>query len=231
MQDTVDGFRTLLVLDDDASRMALVRQFAARRGLRTIEMGGSPQSHPELPVRSLDLVVLDADAPGGRSTCVRLRTRNVRAPIILLVNDRHDLNARLLIDAGADDMISKPVDAGVLAGRLDAHLDRDVRRVVATDLLRSADLTLDLLERRLFEGGSELPLTAVEFDVLAVLASRPGQVMSSRELLRQVWAYQQDEDPELVTALVERLQRVVEDDLARPRLVQVIAGLGYRFNG
>lgn len=231
MQHSTNGNRTILVIDADPERRAVIQRVAGRRGLGTREVTSHADAVGGLQSRTPDLIILDADLADGRGLCGYLRAEEVRAPIVLLVADPLDLRVGLRLDAGADDVLVKPIDPDALSRRLDAHLERDVRAWTGAGPLEFDDLTLDVSGRRAYERGVEVPLSRTEFDLLAVLASRPGQVFSSGELLRRIWGYEGEDAAPVLRAGIGRLQKLIEDHPERPRRVQVVAPLGYRFSG
>ncbi|HEX4212968.1 MAG TPA: response regulator transcription factor [Candidatus Dormibacteraeota bacterium] len=231
MQHSSNGSRTVLVIDADPERRAVIRRVAGRRGLVTREVTTHADAVGGLQSRTPDLIILDADLADGRGLCGYLRAEELRAPILLLVADAFDLRVGLRLDAGADDVLVKPIDPEALSERLDAHLERDVRTWTGAGPLQFDDLTLDVSDQRVYERGVEVPLSRTEFDLLAVLASRPGQVFSSGELLQRIWGYQGEDAVHVLRAGIGRLQKLIEDHPERPRRVQVVSPLGYRFSG
>jgi two-component system, OmpR family, response regulator MtrA len=231
MQHSTNGSRTILVIDADPERRAVIRRVAGGRGLVAREVTTHADAVDGLQGRAPDLIIIDADLADGRGLCGYLRAEEVRAPILLIVADPFDLRVGLRLDAGADDFLVKPIDPEALSRRLDAHLERDVSTWTGAGPLRFDDLTLDVADRKVYERGVEVPLSRTEFDLLAVLASRPGEIFSSSELLRRIWGYDGDETAHVLKAGIGRLQKLIEDHPERPRRVQVVVPAGYRFSG
>ena len=184
------------------------------------------QALEEVDRRRPDVLLLDLMLPGidGLEVCRRLR-RQGDLPIIAVTarSDSADVVAGL--EAGADDYVTKPVVASVLAARIRAVL----RRVPAhASHTRVGDLEL-LTDRALvLRRGEELALTKTEYRLLCELAEQPGAVKTREDLLRTVWGYDYFGDTRLLDVHVRRLRVKVEDDPANPRLIHTVRGIGYR---
>jgi DNA-binding response OmpR family regulator len=164
----------------------------------------------------------------------RLRRAGSLAPVVLACERPDTIDVALALAAGADDCLLRPLDTLALAGRIAAHVDRSRAYRNGTerpDQLAFAGFEIELAERRTRRYGHPLSLTRVEFDLLAALASRTGQVVSRGELLRLVWGYSEDVPFGLVDPRIRRLQRRLEDEDGRPVRIEMLPGQdGYRFS-
>ena len=140
-----------------------------------------------------DLLIIDRILPDmdGLAVCRELRARST-VPIIVVSARGEEVDRVLGLELGADDYVVKPFEVRELVARVGAHLRRS--DVAPTDQLKERfefpGLTIDLRRRQVYRDGEEVQLTLTEFNLLALLASRPGQVMSRAELLRRVWGYE-----------------------------------------
>ena len=127
---------------------------------------------------------------------------------------------------GADDYVTKPFEVRELMARIGAHLRRSEisAQEQPRDRFEFPGLTIDLGRRQVFRDGEEVMLTLTEFNLLALLASRPGQVMSRGELLRRVWGYEVEIETRTVDAHVYRLRRKIEPDAEKPNVHPLGAG-------
>jgi DNA-binding response OmpR family regulator len=175
-------------------------------------------------------VLLDISMPemDGLAVLARLRETGTLPVILLTARDAEDDRIRGL-DLGADDYVVKPFSPRELAARVRSLLRR-ARAAGPAGVLEFEGLRIDLGARDVSVGGEPAGLTRREFDVLATLASAPRQAFSRAQLLRRVWGSQEAwQTPATVTEHVRRLRRKIESDPERPRWVQTVQRVGYRF--
>ncbi len=174
-----------------------------------------------------DLVLLDLMLPGldGLEVCRQLRAESM-VPIVMLTARGDTLDVVEGLRAGADDYIVKPFKTKELVARLQARLRRS--RTTSDDALVIGDVVIDRGAHSVHRQGATIALTPLEFDLLCVLASRPGVAMTREELLSQVWGYQHAGDTRLVNVHVQRLRGKVEVDPEHPEVIVTVRGVGYR---
>ncbi|MFC5040885.1 DNA-binding response regulator [Ornithinimicrobium sp. CNJ-824] len=174
-----------------------------------------------------DLVLLDVMLPtqDGIEVARQLRLES-GVPIVMLTarTDTKDVVAGL--EAGADDYVVKPFKPQELLARIRARL----RRVDTGDdgRLVVGDVVIDVAGHEVTRGGETIPLTPLEFDLLAALASKPTQVFDRESLLEQVWGYRHAGDTRLVNVHVQRLRSKIEKDPENPQIVVTVRGVGYK---
>ncbi|MFI9612237.1 response regulator transcription factor [Streptomyces sp. NPDC052023] len=221
----------VLVVDDDPTVAEVVSGYLDRAGYVVDRAGDGPDALARATAHWPDLVVLDLMLPGmdGLEVCRRMR---VRGPVpVIMLTARGDEDDRILgLEVGADDYVTKPFSPRELVLRVESVLRR-TRPVPqqSTDSLGAAGLTVDPAARRAARNGDELALTIREFDLLAFFLRHPGRAFSREELMREVWGWDFG-DLSTVTVHVRRLRGKVEDDPARPRFIQTVWGVGYRFD-
>lgn len=218
----------VLVVDDDPTVSEVVSGYLGRAGHLVDRAADGPAALVHAAAHRPDLVVLDLMLPGmdGLEVCRRLRERGP-VPVIMLTA-RGDEGDRILgLEVGADDYVTKPFSPRELVLRVESVLRRSGpdagARPFGTD-----GLTVNPAARRATKDGTELALTLREFDLLAFFLKRPGRVWSREDLMREVWGWDFG-DLSTVTVHVRRLRAKVEDDPARPLLIQTVWGRGYRF--
>ncbi|MFD5279874.1 response regulator transcription factor [Streptomyces rubrogriseus] len=219
----------ILVVDDDPTVAEVVAGYLDRAGYRVDRAGDGPDALALAAGHRPDLVVLDLMLPGmdGLEVCRRLRGRGP-VPVIMLTA-RGDEDDRVLgLEVGADDYVTKPFSPRELVLRVESVLRR-TRPAPAPRPPSAAGLTADPTARRATKDGAELALTLREFDLLVFFLRHPGRAFAREELMREVWGWDFG-DLSTVTVHVRRLRGKVEDDPARPRLIQTVWGVGYRFD-
>ena len=228
------GSARVLVVDDDPTVAEVVAGYLDRAGYVVDRADDGPTALARAAVRWPDLVVLDLMLPGmdGLEVCRRMRGQGPVAVIMLTA--RGDEDDRILgLEVGADDYVTKPFSPRELVLRVESVLRRTrpgagARPSVDGRTLSAAGLTVDPAARRATKHGTELALTLREFDLLAFFLRHPGRAYGREDLMREVWGWDFG-DLSTVTVHVRRLRGKVEDDPARPRLIQTVWGVGYRF--
>jgi two-component system alkaline phosphatase synthesis response regulator PhoP len=196
----------------------------ASRGETAVAMAGD-----EAP----DLIILDVMLPGmsGLDVCRELRRRGVEAPIIMLTARSEEIDRVLGFEIGADDYVTKPFSVRELVARVRTRLRR--RPVVTCPTFaaryRFGDIEIDFEKLRAERQGRDLELSAKEFDLLALLVRRRGEVLTRDEILKQVWGYEEPPMTRTVDTHILKLRQKIEVDPANPSYIQTVYGEGYRF--
>jgi DNA-binding response OmpR family regulator len=221
---------TVLVVDDEPIVREVVVSYLQREGYRTLEAADGDRARELVEAESPSLVVLDVMLPGtdGLELCRWLRARS-DLPVIMLTARGEEADRIVGLELGADDYVTKPFSPRELAARVRTVLRRSTADVPKAERLTFDDLSIDARAREVTKGGETLRLTAKEFDLLWFLARHPRQVFSRDQLMDRVWGYEAALDTGTVTVHVRRLREKIEDDPSRPRLLQTVWGVGYRF--
>jgi DNA-binding response OmpR family regulator len=213
----------------------VVSRYLQRAGYRTRVAGDGPAALHEAASHPPDLVVLDLMLPGidGLEVMRRLRdsreAERGRIAVILLTAKGEESDRVIGLRLGADDYVVKPFSPAELVARVDAVLRRVEHSPAREAPLELSDMTIDPTARRVVVRGEDVQLTQREFDVLLFLARHPGQVFSRNQLMDAVWQYSFYTDTSTVTVHVRRLRSKIELDPARPRHIETVWGVGYRF--
>jgi DNA-binding response OmpR family regulator len=177
-----------------------------------------------------DLVILDIMLPGmdGATVCRRIRETS-GVPVIMLTARDTDLDKVGLLEAGADDYVTKPFSPPELVARARAVLRRaQTGPEGAAQVTRVGSLRIDAAERLVTVDGTPAALTAKEFDLLAVMASEPGVVFSRERLLERAWGFSDYVDSRGIDVHIRHLRKKLGDDAASPRFLETVRGVGYR---
>jgi DNA-binding response OmpR family regulator len=223
-----------LIVEDEKNLVTLLRGYLEREGFEVHEaLDGLAALEVARGVHP-DVVVLDWMLPklDGMEVLRELR-RFSDAYVILLTARTEEVDRIVGLSTGADDYLTKPFSPGELVARIRAMLrrprsgGRDAEEEEAP--LRVGELTVDFARREVWMGEEEVSLTALQFDLLATLASRPGLVFSRRQLLERVWGDDYFGSDHVVDVHIANLRKKVEEDPSDPRYVQTVRGVGYRF--
>jgi DNA-binding response OmpR family regulator len=225
---------TVLVVDDDTTVREVVSRYLTRDGHRVIQRSNGIDGLEAALTQHPDLVVLDLMMPGldGLQVCEQLRGHST-VPVIMLTALGEESDRVVGLEYGADDYVTKPFSPRELALRVAGVLRRSRLQslpAVSETPLADGDLAIDIAARTVTKGGSALPLTIREFDLLAFLLAHRGQVFTRAELMEQVWGWTFG-DESTVTVHVRRLREKIEPDPANPQRVMTVWGIGYRYDG
>ena len=223
----------ILVVDDDAKIVRLVRTYLEREGFRVIEASDGRSALAAIALEAPALVVLDLMLPEVDGLAViRAVRRTDRTPIVMLSARGTTADRIAGLNEGADDYLPKPFSPGELVARIKRILDRSGREAVAmptTPIIALGDLVLDRDRHETIVAGRSVELTALEFRLLATLIEADGRVLTREQLMDAVYgdgeAYVLDRT---IDALVKRLREKLEDDAERPRYLATVRGVGYR---
>jgi len=177
-----------------------------------------------------DIVLLDIRLPGkdGFDVCAELKTRSPQLPVVMLSARTASSDKVRGLRIGADDYVAKPFDALELLARIEAVLRRATPRAPA-DAFEVDDLRVDWRRSEASRNGVPLKLSARQFQLLAYLIERQGQLVTREQLQRDVWGFADDVSTRTVDIHIARLRKAIERNPASPRLVVTVQGLGYRF--
>jgi DNA-binding response OmpR family regulator len=222
--------QTILVVDDDRELRALVQSYLTQEGFRVV---AAPDGREALFVareEKPDLIILDLMMPEMSGyDFMRVYGKEADAPIILLTARLGESDKVLGLELGADDYVTKPFSLRELTARVRAVLRRAGKGAPESQILRAADITLDISGRSTTVGDRRVELTPSEFSLLTTLISAPGRAFSRLELLNQLQDSAYDGYERTVDVHIRRLRTKIETDPGNPRYVETVFGFGYRF--
>jgi DNA-binding response OmpR family regulator len=221
---------TVLVVDDEPIVREVVVRYLEREGFRTLEAGDGHSARRVVESGEPNLVVLDVMLPGidGLALCRWIRSRS-DLPVIMVTARGEEADRIVGLELGADDYVTKPFSPRELAARVRTVLRRTQPATPANQRLSFDGLELDAGTREVHRDGETLRLTAKEFDLLWFLASHRRYVFSRDQLMDRVWGYEAAVDTGTVTVHIRRLREKIEADPSRPRFLETVWGVGYRF--
>jgi DNA-binding response OmpR family regulator len=222
--------KTILVVDDEPQIVQLVRDYLEHGGFKVLTAGdGSAALRTAASLRP-DLVILDLGLPGmdGLDVTRSLR-RNGEVPIIMLTARTDESDKLVGLELGADDYVTKPFSPKELVARVRSVLRRSEAARTPADVIRVADVELDLPRMQVKVAGRSVELTQTEFQLLATMARQPGRVFSRAQLLNALHGVAFESYERAIDAHVKNLRRKLEPDPHNPRYLQTVFGVGYRF--
>lgn len=226
----------ILVVDDEASVLEVVALYLRREGFLVRTASDGEQALASIQESPPELVVLDLMLPkvDGIEIMRQLRDdQGADVPVIMLTARGQELDRIYGLELGADDYVVKPFSPAELVARVKAVLRRSRGGSPWQDESKTityGDLSIEPLSRAVFVAGSEVALTATEFNLLWFLASHPRQVFSRDRLLEQVWGFSDYVDPSTVTVHIRRLREKIEHNPSRPDRLLTVWGVGYKFD-
>ncbi|MCZ8520906.1 MULTISPECIES: response regulator transcription factor [Paenibacillus] len=226
----------VLAADDEKEIRDLLQIYLERETYRVDLAGDGEEALRLFGQRPYSLVLLDLMMPkiDGIEVCRSIRARS-NVPILLLTAKDQEIDKVLGLSIGADDYITKPFSIHELVARIKAHLRR--YRVLGSEnggmqdsgVLRFKNLCIDTLHYTVTKDGTEVGLTAKEFQLLKLFATHPQRVFTKTQLFRQVWDSDYLEDDNTVMVHIRKLRKKIEDDPSDPQRIQTVWGIGYKF--
>ncbi len=219
----------ILVVDDERAIQRFLETVLAGSGFSVQVAENGRLGLAAVAASRPDLILLDLGLPDmdGMEVIRRLREWSVTPIIVLSVQERENDKVGAL-DAGADDYLSKPFGIPELLARIRAALRRAIPQP-DEPVLTIGELQIDLGRRLVSVRSKDVQLTPTEYDLLRLLASHAGKVMTHRQILKQIWGAGHLDQPHVLRVNISNLRHKIEDDPSRPYYVLTEAGVGYRF--
>jgi len=225
------SFARVLIVDDEPQIRRFLKTSLSAQNYEVIEALDGAEAlklaHREKP----DLMILDLGLPDidGFEVIRRLRAAGVHTLPVIVLSARSDEHGKVeALDLGADDYITKPFGMEELTARVRAALRHRLHVQGVAAALVTGDLRIDLVQRLISRAGEPIKLSPKEFDILRLLATHAGKVLTHRFLLQEVWGTANAEDVQYLRAFIRLLRQKIEPQPDRPIYVVTETGVGYR---
>jgi DNA-binding response OmpR family regulator len=222
--------KMILIVEDEIELARVLRDYLEDSGFRVETAYDGPTAISRFHHAQPDLVLLDLNLPGMDGLDVARALRRVRDVPIIMVTARVEETDRLIgLELGADDYVTKPFSPREVVARVRAVLRRSHGEPLQPELLRAADIEIDLVRHQVCVSGKNMELTPMEFEILAAMARYPGRAFRRMELLEIAQGEAYEGYERTIDAHVKNLRAKIEPDPKNPRYVQTVYGIGYRF--
>ena len=229
---------TILVCDDEPYIREMLQEYLSRRGFDVVAAANSDELRTAVEHSRIDLILLDINMPGedGLTTLRTLRSAS-QIPVVMLTAAGEVIDKIVGLEMGADNYLAKPVDLRELEARIKAVLRRKsepVTRPQTGDTPATAlfgTFTLDLTAAKLrTASGEDLPLTAMEFNLLSLFARNRGRVLNRDQILEQAHDRSWDPFDRSIDIRISRLRRKIEQNPQKPQIIKTVRGIGYIYD-
>ena len=230
--------RKILIVEDDKNISTLEKDYLEVDGYEvTVEKNGNAGLKAATE-NDFSLVILDIMLPGmdGFEICKQIRLKK-NMPIILVSARNEEIDKIKGLKLGADDYVVKPFSPAELVARVNAHIERYELLTAAIEenapkeknVIKTGELTIEKLSRRVLVEGKEVTLTSKEFDLLLFLAEHPNVVYSKNDLFDRIWGEDSLGETSTVTVHINKVREKIEKKVSDPKYIETVWGVGYRF--
>lgn len=224
--------KTVLVVDDEPRIVQVARDYLEHAGFAVLAARDGEAALVTARSAKPDLLILDLGLPGmdGLDVARALR-KDSNVPIIMLTARGEETDKLVGLELGADDYLTKPFSPKELVARVRAVLRR-VDALLAnagSDIIRTADLVLDVPRMQVTVGGRPVELTPTEFELLVTLARQPGRIFTRAQLLDAIHGVAFESYERAIDAHIKNIRRKIEPDPRQPRYILMVYGVGYKF--
>jgi two-component system, OmpR family, alkaline phosphatase synthesis response regulator PhoP len=222
--------KTVLVVDDERQIAEIARDYLEHAGYAVLTAGDGRDALDIVRATRPDLVVLDIGLPNlDGLTLARTLRREQDTPIIMLTARVEESDRLAGLEVGADDYITKPFSPRELVARVRAVLRRVDGAAASGDVIRVADVVIDVPRLKVTRRDAPVDLTPTEFQLLSTLARRPGRVFTRAQLLDAVRGVEVDSFERAIDAHIKNIRHKLEPDSRNPRYILTVYGAGYKF--
>ena len=227
----------IMLIDDDESLHVLVKRLMDDAGYAFCSAYGGEEGLRALAAEKPDLLLLDVMMPGmnGFDVCRQMREAGRRIPVVFLSAKGDIVDKSIGFKAGGDDYVVKPFSSDELMLRIEAHLRRHrgdlafAKAVTRGGSNKVGDLEILFNQYEVRLRGQVVDLTAKEFEILALLAANPGQVLTRAQIYEHIWGEGSEVDESSITVFMRKIREKIEDNPSQPKYLLTVWRVGYKF--
>ena len=221
---------TVLIVDDDESVQTMLFKVIRSNGLQAEVASGGEEAIALASRKEYDLILLDVNMPGidGFQVIQSLRSRDIRTPIIIVSGRQEDYDTLYGLDIGADDYVTKPFNPIVLGAKVKALIRRSKGSTETDSIITAGPFRYNTSTLRFYKNGEEIVLSSKENAMMKLFLDNVNRIFSRDMIYELVWGHTII-DENAIMVYINRLRQKIEDDPAKPKYIQTVRGLGYRF--
>ena len=223
--------QTILVVDDEPQLVKVLRSYLEQAGFRVVTANDGQMALAQYKHEKPDLILLDLNLPGLDGIDVARRLRATSNVPIIMVTARVEETDRLIgLELGADDYVTKPFSPREVVARVRAVLRRAEAEPTTPEIIRVADIAIDLTRHTVTRAGEPIDLTPTEFGLLVALAREPGRAFTRLQLLEAAQGDAFEGYERTIDAHIKNLRAKIEPNPKKPKYILTVFGVGYKFS-
>ncbi len=222
---------TVLIVDDDEAVLTMLYKVVKSNGLAADTVSSGEAALQAIGEKSYDLILLDVNMGGmdGFQVVQTLRQRGLKTPIIIVSGRKEDYDTLYGLDIGADDYVTKPFNPITLGAKVKALIRRSRNHLPGVDsVITAGPFQFNTSTLRFYKNGTEIVLSSKENAMMKLFLDNVNRIFSKDMLYELVWG-ETIIDENAITVYINRLRQKIEEDPSRPKYLQTVRGLGYRF--
>lgn len=222
---------TVLIVDDDQAVLTMLYKVIRSNGIEADPVSSGEEALARISERAYDLILLDVNMQGmdGFQVLHAIRQRGLKVPVIIVSGRKEDYDTLYGLDLGADDYVTKPFNPVILGAKVKALIRRSRDQLPGADTVLSAGPFLyNTSTLRFYKNDVEIPLSSKENAMIKLFLDNINRIFSKDMLYELIWG-EAIIDENAIMVYISRLRQKIEDDPAKPRYIQTVRGLGYRF--
>lgn len=220
----------ILLVEDNRELAELIQAFLSREGFSYYLASSAEEAAAWLKKQQPQVIVLDIMLPGsdGFALCQSVR-KTSRVPIVMMSAKSAKSDQLLGFELGADDYLEKPIDPDILCAKVRAILSRHQKEREEGQTIVSGDIRVDVNGRKVYLKNERLDLNVKEYELLMIFLKNAGKTLHKDYLFQQIWGMDSESENQTLTVHIKMLRSKIEEDSRKPKRIQTVWGVGYRY--